>query len=276
MKADGDLIVQIFFPGQKILVKRNINTPRRITNGAIGYDHSIVMSDLFTEHDKYEFDQRVQATLPGQICWLKTPPAFRNVTVSVENVNDPTWPLDSIKSGRDSLNSDEIVPGDIIVPIPAMKVLDGTNLTQKPRVGFSRTIGVVQHSVQPAQAFTDFNIQGSTCKAVLLYMYKGAKPSVSFETMYVAMTRGSGAKSIRWIPPPIGTSLSFLCGLKPSINLKVWRNCYDSAEKFQSTLARTAALAFKLITATPSPATPSPVGSGRSRPTAGPPANDLG
>ena len=137
-----------------------------------------------------------------------------------------TWPEESILNGRaiDPSDPNKIVPGQVIVPIPAMKVLDGINLSRRPRNGFSKNVGVFQHSVQPAQAFTDFNIQGSTCKAILLYVYKGAKPAVTFETMYVAMTRGSGAGSIRWIPPPIGTSLSFLCGLKPHINLAVWRN----------------------------------------------------
>ena len=78
-------------------------------------------------------------------------------------------------------------------------------------------------------------------------MYKGAKPSATFETMYVAITRGSGTDSIRWLPPPVGTDHSFLSGLKPSVNLKVWRNSYDFDGVFQSSLAKDAAKAFKLI-----------------------------
>ena len=78
-------------------------------------------------------------------------------------------------------------------------------------------------------------------------MYRGAKPSPTFETLYVAMTRGTGTDCIRFLPAPVGTDYSFLVGLKPSVNLKVWRNSYDSDGLFKPLLAKRAAMAFKLI-----------------------------
>ena len=61
------------------------------------------------------------------------------------------------------------------------------------------------------------------------------------------MTRGTGTDCIRFLPAPLGTDYSFLIGLKPSVNLKVWRNSYDTDGLFQPLLAKEAAKAFKLI-----------------------------
>ena len=77
-------------------------------------------------------------------------------------------------------------------------------------------------------------------------MYKGGKPSPTFETIYVAMTRGSGVDCIKWLQTPVADH-SFLVGLQPSVNLKVWYNSYDTNKLFNSLLAKKAALAFKLI-----------------------------
>ena len=246
MNTDTHLLIQIFFPGQKVIVKRNINTSRKITNGAIGYDYCLDMPDSFTAGQKDAFQQEYNSTLPGNICWLPIPPEYRKVTMFVENINDKTWPESSILNGR-GVVSDSIVSGQIIVPIPATKVLNGINLTRPPRPGLSKNVIVSQHLVQPAQAYTDFNIQGSTSKAIILYMNKGSKPSPSFETLYVAMTRGSGTDCIRFLPAPLGTDHSFLVGLKPSVNLKIWRNSYDTDGMFKRVLAKKAAIAFKVI-----------------------------
>nr|MDW7664465.1 AAA family ATPase [Nitrosomonadaceae bacterium] len=167
MDADSHLLIQIFFPGQKVIVKRNINTSRKITNGAIAYDYCLDMPDSFTASQKDAFQQEYNSTAPGEICWLPIPPEYRKVTMFVDNINDKTWPEISILNGRGDV-SDSIVSGQIIVPIPATKVYNGINLTRPPRPGFSKNVIVSQHSVQPAQAYTDFNIQGSTSKAIIL------------------------------------------------------------------------------------------------------------
>ncbi len=145
---------------------------------------------------------------------LKYPPKF--IIVSVPEAR----PEDFI--GR------TLVPDRVVIPVPFFNVPEKINIMLPGRPK-EDVILYRPHAVELRFAITVHKVQGQTCDKIIIQLNKrNFMPYVTFNMLYVALSRVRNSGSIRLIPPqPSNPSLDYLGKLRPSEDLLTWLEAFE-------------------------------------------------
>lgn len=204
-----------FVAGARVMLRDNLMTEKRISNGTTCVLHSITFDpSLGRDAIDAEF-ARIANTTPGTVVELKYVPYSVNVRLN-ENINtwDPAETLDSMQvvipltlnkrrprefksSGRHAANTDN-------------------NVKSK-----SKKLAYYDHGFELAYAVTYHKIQGQTLEKVILDLNSCNTTTLTLAALYVGLSRVRCGKDIR-ILPISPEARKRLLGLKFSNALDRW------------------------------------------------------
>lgn len=191
-----------------------------LANGTIGTYHSLSYAQEMSQVDIVAFETALANAEPGEILLLRLRPhkVFIEVKMNVNHVQFPEqWCLSR-------------TPDHVIVPIGLCHAPTGPTsqgcitivaepLQQIP--GF--TLGHHGFRCEPLLACTYNKIQGQTVKRVILQLNKRHRNRLSYEALYVGLSRVDAWDSWRIAPLHAGYSLDWLANLAPHPGYALWR-----------------------------------------------------
>lgn len=210
---DSDLRLRgAFVPGAPAYLARNISsgaTRRGICNGAAVLMHSLSFEDP-AHADAVR--RLAAAAQPGEVVWLPHLP----LSVNVELTAAHDWPADLslVAAGERPVIPITAVPGDAV----AVTLPDGRTGTVVPH----------EHALDLAFAVTFHKLQGRTIDRLIVNLNQPPQaPFLSFESVYVALTRVRRGDHLRLVPPPPGKSFEHLLQLRARETTTHWLDGFD-------------------------------------------------
>jgi hypothetical protein len=203
-----------FVPGAPAYLARNISrgcTRRGVCNGAAVLQHSL----SFEDPAHADAIQRLAATArPGEVVWLPHIP----LSVNVEVLTAHDWPAGLSLTGPDQRP---------VIPIAAVHG-DGISVTLPD--GRTGTVAPQEHALDLAFAVTFHKLQGRTIDRLIVNLNQPPQPPfLSFESVYVALTRVRRGDHVRLVRPPPGKDLGHLLQLRARQTTTHWLAGFDAA-----------------------------------------------
>ena len=121
-----------------------------------------------------------------------------------------------------------LVPNRVVIPVPLFNVPEKISLMLPGRPK-EDVVLYRPHAVELRFAITVHKVQGQTCDKIIIQLNKrNFMPYVTFNMLYVSLSRVRNSESIRLMPPrPSNPSLDYLSKLHPSEDLLTWLEAFE-------------------------------------------------
>ena len=218
-----------------------------VVNGTQGKLHSLVLQE-----DTDDLNQLLDLAGPGGIATLSKPPAFVNMTPTVINKSQETLLRENVSllNGEDDpiviaigypIQTTEFKP----ISLMAASACIGTKKQRLKKDGTpnkrpSTGLLLRKHAVTLAFATTDYKLQGSTHKELILSLTpRQFEPAIDISSLYVLVSRVTTRNGLRVLQKVV--NWDHLRKLRLDPKLEVWEKSYDEYGYFQAPLASAAA-----------------------------------
>ena len=198
-----------FVPGCPCSCLDNVNPKKGISNGARNRMHSLILDP---REDEQSLLKKIERASPAEIIMLDYPP----VAIVVELLDAD---LTKYSAG------DSLVPGKAVVPLYARSRSRYEPIKSFESVTrFTPIDGVRYRSIgcEPEFAITFEKSQARTLDGVILDLNQWPGMHLSFEKIYVALTRVRTMHDVRLMPLHCGQSFDHLFRLKPDPRMLAW------------------------------------------------------
>jgi len=198
-----------FVPGLPSVFQDNISPIKGMSNGARCKQHSLILDP---RENKARLLDRIAKAKPAETIVLDFPPLA--VVVELLDVD-----LDRLSPG------DSLVPGKAVVPVFARSRSRFEPIKSWETISREDPIEGVRYrsiGVEPQFAITFEKAQARTLDGVILDLNQWPGIHLSFEKVYVALTRVKTRNDIRLMPLHPGQNFQHLYSLKPDARMLVW------------------------------------------------------
>jgi len=185
--------------------------------------------ELDPREDVENIHTAITTSLELQDVQLQFPPKF--IIVSVPDAKPEEF------IGR------TLVPDRVVIPVPLFNVPEKINIILPGRPK-EDVLLYRPHAVELRFAITVHKVQGQTCNKIIIQLNKRSfMPYVTFNMLYVSLSRVRNSDSIRLMPPrPSNPSLDYLSKLHPSEDLLTWLEAFEDDDGRGATWSASKAL----------------------------------
>jgi hypothetical protein len=195
-----------------------------VANGTACTMHSLAWDD---PGDKEDAHNAIRTSTPGQVIDLPKPPD--HIIVDIKPVKGIKWPQ--------GLN---LSPNSNLIQIPIGLT---SRCEKKVKVGTQESVPYYAHAVDLAFAITVWKCQGGTFDYIIaLLKHTPGSPTLTFEKLYVMLTRVKRACQFWCLPLPPAFNKAKLHHLQPKILATKWRIDIDKRGHCKPQLSNSPAL----------------------------------
>jgi hypothetical protein len=194
-----DELTFYFARGAPAMIKTNIGSDRRLSNGSGCKLHSLTFNPSATPTS-----QQLSTLIPGQIFFLDTPPLSVNLHFPDQDIS--TWP-----------QGWSLSPTTVVVPMMMLKAEEELKIHNK-----ELKLSYYSYNVDLAFCLTFHKVQGMTLDRIIIDLNSPALPKVTCASLYVAISRVRQGNHIRLLAPLEPARQKELLGLQFRTDLLQW------------------------------------------------------
>ena len=216
-------------------ITENVRASAGIANGTAGRYHALAYNQAMNKHERESFDAQLNAAEAGSIVLLPHPPSKVFVRIDMDvnaNAYPEAWAIDR---GLDYI----VVPIGKCFRATSPSADAAIKIVADPAKGIHTcTIGHHGFRLENDLASTFVKVQGHTKKKVILQLNKRPRSRLTYESLYVGLSRVGNWSDWRIAPLHPSFTLEWLSDMAPHPAYVLWRQSLDEQGLFSEARCR--------------------------------------